>query len=116
MHYLDNAATTAVADAVADVACRVLREHFADVYKRQAPLSPSRPPTLRARRRQPSCSAVSTICPALNIRLSLIHIYDGAFAHDILAPGRHVEKVYTVLLDTPLTQEMICLLYTSRCV
>ena len=32
---------------------------------------------------------------------------DGAFAHDILAPGRHVEKVYTVLLDTPLTQEMI---------
>ena len=32
---------------------------------------------------------------------------DGPFAHDILAPGRHVEKVYSVLLDTPLTQEMI---------
>ena len=32
---------------------------------------------------------------------------DGPFAHDILAPGRHVEKFYSVLLDTPLTQEMI---------
>ena len=28
---------------------------------------------------------------------------DGAFAHDILAPRRHVPKTYEVLLDTPLT-------------
>lgn len=32
---------------------------------------------------------------------------DGKFAHDLLAPGRHVPKTYTVELDTPLTQEMI---------
>ena len=31
---------------------------------------------------------------------------DGAFAHDILAPRRHVPKTYEVLLDTPLTTEM----------
>ena len=31
---------------------------------------------------------------------------DGAFAHDILAPKRHVSKTYTVVLDTPLTAEM----------
>lgn len=31
---------------------------------------------------------------------------DGAFAHDILAPRRHVPKTYEVLLDTPLTPEM----------
>ena len=31
---------------------------------------------------------------------------DGAFAHDILAPGRHVAKEYIVTLDTPLTAEM----------
>lgn len=31
---------------------------------------------------------------------------DGVFAHDILAPKRHVSKTYEVLLDTPLTQEM----------
>lgn len=31
---------------------------------------------------------------------------DGSFAHDILAPKRHVPKTYTVTLDTPLTQEM----------
>ena len=31
---------------------------------------------------------------------------DGAFAHDILAPKRHVPKTYRVTLDTPLTQEM----------
>ena len=37
MHYLDNAATTAVADAVADVACRVLREHFANPSSLYAP-------------------------------------------------------------------------------
>ncbi|MBD5102555.1 MAG: rRNA pseudouridine synthase [Subdoligranulum sp.] len=32
---------------------------------------------------------------------------DGAFAHDILAPKHHVPKTYAVLLDTPLTAEMI---------
>ena len=31
---------------------------------------------------------------------------DGGFAHDILAPKRHVFKTYTVTLDTPLTDEM----------
>ena len=31
---------------------------------------------------------------------------DGAFAHHILSPRHHVEKVYTVTLDTPLTAEM----------
>ena len=31
---------------------------------------------------------------------------DGAFAHDILAPKRHVPKTYRVTLDTPLTAEM----------
>lgn len=31
---------------------------------------------------------------------------DGAFAHDILAPGRHVPKRYRVQLDTPLTDAM----------
>ena len=31
---------------------------------------------------------------------------DGGFAHDILAPKRHVSKTYTVALDTPLTAEM----------
>ena len=31
---------------------------------------------------------------------------DGGFAHDILAPKRHVSKTYTVMLDTPLTEEM----------
>ena len=31
---------------------------------------------------------------------------DGAFAHDILAPARHVAKTYRVLLDTPLTPAM----------
>lgn len=31
---------------------------------------------------------------------------DGALAHDILAPGRHVPKEYIVTLDTPLTPEM----------
>ena len=31
---------------------------------------------------------------------------DGGFAHDILAPKRHVSKTYTVTLDTPLTEEM----------
>lgn len=32
---------------------------------------------------------------------------DGAFAHEILAPRRHVSKTYTVTLDTPLTEEMV---------
>ena len=31
---------------------------------------------------------------------------DGGFAHDILAPKRHVSKTYTVTLDAPLTEEM----------
>lgn len=31
---------------------------------------------------------------------------DGAFAHNILAPRRHVSKTYTVVLGTPLTEEM----------
>ena len=31
---------------------------------------------------------------------------DGGFAHDILAPRRHVSKTYTVVIDTPLTKEM----------
>ena len=31
---------------------------------------------------------------------------DGTFAHDILAPKRHVSKTYTVVLDTPLTDAM----------
>ena len=31
---------------------------------------------------------------------------DGGFAHEILAPKRHVSKTYTVTLDTPLTEEM----------
>lgn len=31
---------------------------------------------------------------------------DGALAHDLLAPGRHVPKRYLVTLDTPLTEEM----------
>ena len=31
---------------------------------------------------------------------------DGALAHDLLAPGRHVPKEYLVTLDTPLTREM----------
>lgn len=32
---------------------------------------------------------------------------DGAFAHDILAPKRHVSKTYRVLLDTPVTPQMV---------
>lgn len=32
---------------------------------------------------------------------------DGAFAHEILTPKHHVAKTYEILLDTPLTQEMI---------
>lgn len=31
---------------------------------------------------------------------------DGALAHGLLAPGRHVEKAYLVQLDTPLTAAM----------
>lgn len=31
---------------------------------------------------------------------------DGVFAHEILAPKRHVAKTYRVTLDTPLTDEM----------
>lgn len=32
---------------------------------------------------------------------------DGAFAHDILAPKRHVPKTYRVVLDAPVTDEMV---------
>lgn len=32
---------------------------------------------------------------------------DGALAHDLLSPRRHVAKTYAVLLDTPLTEEMV---------
>ena len=32
---------------------------------------------------------------------------DGAFAHDILAPKRHVAKTYRVVLDAPVTQAMV---------
>lgn len=32
---------------------------------------------------------------------------DGAFAHDILAPKRHVPKTYYVVLDTPVTPAMV---------
>ena len=31
---------------------------------------------------------------------------DGALAHELLAPGRHVPKRYLVTLDTPLTPQM----------
>ena len=31
---------------------------------------------------------------------------DGALAHELLAPGRHVPKQYLVTLDTPLTPQM----------
>ena len=31
---------------------------------------------------------------------------DGTFAHEILAPKHHVSKTYTVVIDTPLTEEM----------
>ena len=31
---------------------------------------------------------------------------DGGFAHEILAPKRHVSKTYTVVIATPLTEEM----------
>ncbi len=33
---------------------------------------------------------------------------DGAFAHNLLAPKRHVEKEYLVTLDTTFTNEMRC--------
>ncbi len=32
---------------------------------------------------------------------------DGAFAHDILAPKRHVPKTYHVVLDAAVTEEMV---------
>ena len=31
---------------------------------------------------------------------------DGNFAHEILAPKHHISKTYTVVIDTPLTEEM----------
>ncbi len=33
---------------------------------------------------------------------------DGDYAHAILSPKSHVEKTYTVILDTKVTQEMVC--------
>lgn len=32
---------------------------------------------------------------------------DGALAHDLLSPKKHVEKTYEVVLDTPVTEEMV---------
>ena len=32
---------------------------------------------------------------------------DGAFAHNILSPKKHVEKTYNVKIDIPITEEMI---------
>ena len=32
---------------------------------------------------------------------------DGALAHEILAPKRHVPKRYRVTVDLPLTEEMV---------
>ncbi|MEG1895958.1 MAG: 16S rRNA pseudouridine(516) synthase [Oscillospiraceae bacterium] len=32
---------------------------------------------------------------------------DGQFAHDILAPKKHVEKTYIVTLDAPITDEIV---------
>lgn len=32
---------------------------------------------------------------------------DGALAHDLLSPKKHVEKTYEVVLDAPVTQEMV---------
>ena len=32
---------------------------------------------------------------------------DGAFAHNILSPQKHVKKTYNVIIDIPLTDEMI---------
>ena len=32
---------------------------------------------------------------------------DGAFAHNILSPKKHVEKTYNVKIDIPITNEMI---------
>ena len=36
---------------------------------------------------------------------------DGGFAHDILAPRRHVSKTYTVVIDTPSRNIFCCLVY-----
>ncbi len=32
---------------------------------------------------------------------------DGVFAHDILSPKRHVPKTYEVVVDVPVTEEMV---------
>ena len=32
---------------------------------------------------------------------------DGALAHELLSPKKHVEKTYEVVLDTPVTREMV---------
>ena len=33
---------------------------------------------------------------------------DGTLAHNILAPKKHVQKVYHVEIDIPVTEEMVC--------
>lgn len=33
---------------------------------------------------------------------------DGTLAHNILAPRKHVQKIYHVELDIPVTEEMVC--------
>ena len=32
---------------------------------------------------------------------------DGEFAHEILSPKKHVKKIYEVVIDNPLTKEMV---------
>ena len=32
---------------------------------------------------------------------------DGVFAHDILSPKKHVSKTYEVIIDIPLTTDMV---------
>lgn len=32
---------------------------------------------------------------------------DGAFAHNILSPGKHISKTYNVTIDIPMTEEMV---------
>ncbi|TCL58491.1 16S rRNA pseudouridine516 synthase [Kineothrix alysoides] len=40
----------------------------------------------------------------------LLMTNDGALAHDLLSPKKHVKKVYFVILEHPLTAEDVCLL------
>lgn len=32
---------------------------------------------------------------------------DGVFAHNILSPGKHISKTYSVTIDIPMTEEMV---------